>query len=60
MLRLTHDGLFCEAGGFHIDPWRPVPRAVGNPGQCDDTRPAHGFATEIAFGKPIGDGRGAT
>lgn len=21
-------GLWCPAGGFHIDPWRPVPRAV--------------------------------
>ncbi|HET9227098.1 MAG TPA: DNA ligase-associated DEXH box helicase, partial [Thermoanaerobaculia bacterium] len=28
MIRLTEAGLFCEAGGFHIDPWRPVDRAV--------------------------------
>ena len=21
-------GLFCEAGGFHVDPWKPVDRAV--------------------------------
>ncbi len=28
MLIETADGLYCEAGGFHIDPWGAVPRAV--------------------------------
>ncbi len=28
LLTLTPDGLYCEAGDFHIDPWRPVARAV--------------------------------
>jgi putative mRNA 3-end processing factor len=28
MLRLTDHGLHCEAGGFHVDPWGPVERAV--------------------------------
>jgi putative mRNA 3-end processing factor len=28
VLRLTDAGLYCEAGGFHVDPWRPVDRAV--------------------------------
>ena len=28
MLTDTPEGLFCPAGGFHIDPWAPVPRAV--------------------------------
>lgn len=28
MITLTGAGLYCEAGDFHIDPWRPVPRAV--------------------------------
>ena len=28
LIRLTEAGLYCEAGGFHIDPWRPVDRAV--------------------------------
>ncbi len=27
-LALTPEGLYCEEGGFHIDPWAPVPRAV--------------------------------
>jgi putative mRNA 3-end processing factor len=28
MLLETPEGLFCPAGGFHIDPWGPVARAV--------------------------------
>ncbi|MEM9372505.1 MAG: ligase-associated DNA damage response exonuclease [Planctomycetota bacterium] len=28
LIRLTDRGLFCEAGGFHIDPWKPVDVAV--------------------------------
>lgn len=28
LLELTDCGLFCRPGGFYIDPWRPVERAV--------------------------------
>ncbi len=28
LLRLTGQGLYCEAGGFHVDPWGAVDRAV--------------------------------
>jgi putative mRNA 3-end processing factor len=28
LLRLTEHGLYCEAGGFYVDPWGPVDRAV--------------------------------
>lgn len=28
LLRLTNAGLYCDRGGFHIDPWNPVLRAV--------------------------------
>lgn len=28
MLRVTESGLYCDAGDFFVDPWRPVPRAV--------------------------------
>jgi putative mRNA 3-end processing factor len=28
MLSETPAGLYCESGGFHVDPWAPVPRAV--------------------------------
>ncbi len=28
MLRVTESGLYCDAGDFFVDPWRPVHRAV--------------------------------
>src|ERR1700704_1555198 len=28
LVRPSESGLYCEAGGFHIYPWRPVDRAV--------------------------------
>jgi putative mRNA 3-end processing factor len=28
LIRATERGLYCAAGGFHIDPWLPVERAV--------------------------------
>jgi putative mRNA 3-end processing factor len=28
LLEVTDRGLYCEAGGFHVDPWRPVDRAI--------------------------------
>lgn len=28
LIRATEQGLFCEAGGFHVDPWKPVERAI--------------------------------
>lgn len=28
LLSLSPPGLYCAAGGFHIDPWQPVDRAL--------------------------------
>ncbi|HSD94279.1 MAG TPA: ligase-associated DNA damage response exonuclease [Syntrophales bacterium] len=36
-LRMTDRGLACEAGGFHIDPWGPVERAVITHAHADHT-----------------------
>ncbi len=38
MVTLTDDGLYCPAGGFHIDPWNPVPRAVVTHAHADHAR----------------------
>src|SRR3569832_1061493 len=35
-------GLACKAGGFHIDPVRPVERAVITHGHSDHARAGHG------------------
>lgn len=34
----TESGLYCPAGDFHIDPWRPVPRAVITHAHSDHAR----------------------
>jgi putative mRNA 3-end processing factor len=43
----TDQGLYCEPGGFFIDPHRPVDRAVISHGHSDHARSGHGavFAT---------------
>lgn len=38
LLTLTPDGLWCETGGFHVDPWRPVARAVVTHAHSDHAR----------------------
>ena len=38
----TGAGLYCAPGGFHIDPLRPVPRALVTHGHSDQARPGHG------------------
>ena len=42
ILTLTPQGLYCPLGGFHIDPVRPVPRALITHGHSDHARAGHG------------------
>ena len=42
LLRNTPEGLYCPPGDFHIDPVRPVPRAVITHGHSDHARIGHG------------------
>jgi putative mRNA 3-end processing factor len=42
LLVLTPAGLSCPPGGFHIDPVRPVPKAIISHGHSDHARPGHG------------------
>jgi putative mRNA 3-end processing factor len=39
LITLTPEGLFCPRGGVHIDPWRPVGRALITHGHSDHARP---------------------
>ena len=41
VLTLTDRGLYCAAGGFFIDPWRPVDRALITHAHADHARPGH-------------------
>lgn len=38
LLRVTPSGLYCEAGDFYIDPWRPVARAIVTHAHSDHAR----------------------
>jgi len=51
LLSFTDRGLYCGAGGFFIDPWRPVDRALVTHGHSDHARWGHGayLATEQAL-----------
>jgi len=46
------EGLYCPAGDFHIDPWRPVARAVVTHAHADHARRGHGayLATGVSAG----------
>jgi len=42
LLTPTPSGVCCQTGGFHIDPTRPVDKAVISHGHSDHARPGHG------------------
>jgi putative mRNA 3-end processing factor len=42
ILAQTPQGLYCALGDFHIDPIRPVPRALITHGHSDHARAGHG------------------
>src|ERR1043166_5502208 len=42
VLKSTSAGLCCQIGGFHIDPVRPIERALITHGHSDHARPGHG------------------
>ena len=42
VLTQTDRGLWCAAGDFFIDPWRPVARALITHAHADHARPGHG------------------
>ncbi len=50
VLSFTDRGIYCPAGDFFIDPWRPVDRALITHGHADHARPGHAryLATEAA------------
>lgn len=42
LLSFTDRGIYCPEGGFYIDPWRPVDRALITHGHSDHARWGHG------------------
>ena len=49
----TPKGLYCAAGDFYIDPWRPVDRAVITHAHGDHARPGSGAYLAAKRGLPV-------
>jgi len=50
MVVVRKEGLYCVPGGFYIDPWRPVERAVITHAHGDHARYGHGRYLSAASG----------
>jgi putative mRNA 3-end processing factor len=50
MVVVRKEGLYCVPGGFYIDPWRPVERAVITHAHGDHARYGHGRYLTAAAG----------
>lgn len=49
LLVIRPEGIYCPAGDFHIDPWRPVERAVITHAHSDHARPgSRRYLTTVA------------
>lgn len=53
LIEPTDRGLYCAAGDFHIDPWRPVSRAVITHAHGDHARPGSRSYLAAARGLPV-------
>jgi putative mRNA 3-end processing factor len=53
LIELRPEGLYCPAGDFHIDPWRPVPRAVVTHGHGDHAHAGMGLYHATSASLPI-------
>jgi len=53
VLIFTDAGIYCPAGDFWIDPWRPVPRALITHGHADHSRPGMGAYLATAAAAPV-------
>jgi putative mRNA 3-end processing factor len=53
LIEPTASGLYCEAGGFHIDPWLPVDRAVITHAHGDHLRPGSAAYLCSAASRPL-------
>ena len=53
VLRFTPKGIYCPAGDFYVDPWRPVDRALITHGHADHARPGHGSYLASSAALPV-------
>lgn len=53
LIELTDRGMYCAAGDFYIDPYRPVPRAVLTHAHSDHARAGHGRSIVAREGERV-------
>jgi len=53
LLSFTDNGIYCRAGDFYIDPWKPVKRAVITHAHSDHARPGSESYLCHHFTKPL-------
>ncbi len=53
LISFTDKGLYCEAGNFYIDPWKPVEKALITHGHSDHARFGNKYYLCHRFTKPI-------
>ena len=53
LLTFTPEGIYCAAGGFHIDPWLPVPLALITHGHADHSRLGMGAYMATTSAAPV-------
>jgi putative mRNA 3-end processing factor len=53
LIVLRPEGLYCPAGRFHIDPWRPVERAVITHAHADHARRGHAHYLAAEAGRHV-------
>ncbi len=53
VLRFTPSGIYCPAGDFYIDPWRPVDRALITHGHADHARPGNAAYLATPSAAPV-------
>lgn len=53
VLSFTDRGVYCEAGDFYVDPWRPVARALLTHGHSDHARPGMGAYLSTDLAAPV-------
>lgn len=53
LLEFTDRGIYCRQADVHIDPWKPVDRALITHGHADHARPGHGKYLCTAAAAPV-------
>ncbi|EPX81292.1 ligase-associated DNA damage response exonuclease [Litoreibacter arenae] len=53
VLQFQPEGIYCPAGDFYIDPWRPVSRALITHGHSDHARWGHGSYLATGAAAPV-------